>query len=79
MMVTASVRADSPTISSVGFRMIVLAFLLLNLGKGIATGEWAGTEFWLFVLIAEYAATIRTIPPLDQRKTAAKARERGAS
>lgn len=75
MMITASMRADSPTMSAMWFRMLALAFLLLDIIKGAATDAWAGAEFWLFVLIAEYAATIRTIPPLAERKTAAKASE----
>ncbi len=72
MMVTASLRADMPTRSSMWFRMFALAFLLFDLAAGIVTGAWAGTEFWLFVLIAEYASTIRTIPPRETKKTAAQ-------
>jgi hypothetical protein len=37
----------------------------MDLAAGAVTGNWAGTEFWLFVLIAEYASTIRTIPPRE--------------
>ena len=73
MMVTASLRADMPTRSSMWFRMFALAFLIFDLAAGVVTGEWAGTEFWLFVLIAEYAATIRTIPPRETKRTAAQA------
>ena len=71
MMVTASLRADLPTRSSMWFRMFALAFLILDLITGAVTGKWAGTEFWLFVLIAEYAATIRTLPPRESEKAAA--------
>jgi hypothetical protein len=71
MMVTASLRADLPTRSSMWFRMFALAFLVLDLITGAVTGKWAGTEFWLFVLIAEYAATIRTLPPRESEKAAA--------
>jgi hypothetical protein len=71
MMVTASLRADMPTQSSMWFRLFALAFLILDLVTGAATGKWAGTEFWLFVLIAEYAATIRTLPPRETEKAAA--------
>jgi hypothetical protein len=79
MMVTASLRADMPTRSSMWFRMFALVFLLLDLITGAVTGEWAGTEFWLFVLIAEYAATIRTLPPREaEKKSAAKAALRDA-
>ena len=74
MMVTASLRADAPTSSSMWFRMFALVFLALDLLAGAITGKWAGSEFWLFVLIAEYAATIRTIPPSEvTKKVAAKA------
>lgn len=70
MMITASFRADVPKASSMAFRMIALALLMLDLIKGAVTGQWAGTEFWVFVLIAEYAATIRTIPPLEEGRAA---------
>ena len=72
MMVTASLRADMPTRSSMFFRMIAIVLLAIDLAAGAFTGEWGGTEFWLFVLIAEYAATIRTIPPLKVETTAAR-------
>ncbi|MBY8820861.1 hypothetical protein [Sphingomonas colocasiae] len=71
MMLTASLRADMPTSSSMVFRMIAVAFLIIDLITGATTGEWLGAEFWVFVLIAEYAATIRTIPPRETK--AAKA------
>ena len=73
MMLTASMRADMPTRSSMWFRMFALAFLILDLAAGAVTGKWAGTEFWLFVLIAEYASTIRTLPPRERKKSAAEA------
>jgi hypothetical protein len=63
MMFTAARRADSPTVSFMFFRLLSVALLGLDLVRSVATGEWAGTEFWIFVLVAEYAATIRTIPP----------------
>jgi len=65
MMVLAARRADVPTASFLFFRMMALVLLVFDLGKGAATGTWAGAEFWLFVLVAEYAATIRTIPPKE--------------
>jgi hypothetical protein len=67
MMVTASMRADHPTSSFRFFRLLSVLFLAMDLIKGAGTGEWAGCEFWLFVLVAEYAATIRTIPPREKR------------
>jgi len=67
MMLTASLRADMPTSSSMMFRLIALAFLFLDVLGGLISDEWLGAEFWIFVLIAEYAATIRTIPPLDAK------------
>jgi hypothetical protein len=72
MMVTASLRADMPTRSSMWFRMLSLAFLVLDLAAGAVRGAWAGSEFWLFVLIAEYASTIRTIPPRETKRSAAR-------
>ena len=73
MMITASQRADHPTASFMFFRMLALAFLALDLVRGAVTGEWAGAEFWLLVLIAEYASTIRNVPPREATKVAAKA------
>jgi hypothetical protein len=74
MMLTAALRADRPTNSTLWFRMFALAFLLIDIVSGAVTGKWAGVEFWLFALIAEYAGTIRTIPPLPttERSRAAK-------
>jgi hypothetical protein len=77
MMVTASLRADLPTRSSFWMRMIALLLLAIDLLAGAATGIWAGAEFWFFVLIAEYAATIRTIPPLSEKRSAADMAEAG--
>lgn len=74
MMLTASLRADMPTRSSMWFRMLALVFFALDLLQGAKTGEWLGTEFWLFVLIAEYAATIRTVPPRAVKKATNAAR-----
>lgn len=75
MMLTASLRADMPTQSSLWFRMLALALLVQDVVKGVATGQWLGIEFWILVLIAEYAGTIRTIPPSEsKRKVAAVVR-----
>lgn len=63
MMITAARRADHPTSSFMFFRLIAAFALILDLFMGVATGAWAGVEFWIFVLVAEYAATIRTLPP----------------
>ncbi|HEX8402816.1 MAG TPA: hypothetical protein VF628_14080 [Allosphingosinicella sp.] len=63
MMFTAAQRADHPTQSFMFLRLLGVAFLLFDLVKGALTGAWAGVEFWLFVLIAEYASTIRIVPP----------------
>lgn len=68
MMITASLRADNPTYSNRWFRMLAVLLLALDVMKGVTTGVWAGIEFWLFVLIAEYAATIRTIPPHETKQ-----------
>ncbi len=70
MMVTASLRADMPAMSMRWFRMIALAFLLLDILSGVMSGRWRGVEIWIFVLIAEYAATITTIPPQESKKGA---------
>lgn len=77
MMITASQRADYPAASFLFFRMLGIAFLLLELLRAAVTGEWAGTEFWLLVLTAEYAATIRHLPPRETSRSAAKATQTG--
>lgn len=68
MMITASLRADLPARSSMWFRLLALVFLGLDVLKGATQGDWLGVEFWVFVLIAEYAASIRTIPPSEVAK-----------
>lgn len=77
MMITASQRADHPTASFRFFRMLALAFLMLDLIQGAITGEWGGSEFWVFVLVAEYAATIRNVPPRETKRSVAAAKARG--
>lgn len=71
MMVSAAWRADTPTVSFMFFRLLAATMFVIDLVRGAATGEWAGLEFWLFVLVAEYAAIIRTIPPKETSKPAA--------
>lgn len=68
MMVTAARRADSPTVSFLFLRLLALTLLILELVKSAGSGLWTGAEFWLFVLFAEYAAAIRTLPPADTAK-----------
>lgn len=70
MMVSAGWRADHPTNSFMFFRLLAVVMLVLDLFRGVATGEWAGFEFWIFVLVAEYAAIIRTIPPKETARRA---------
>lgn len=73
MMFTASRRADSPTTSLLIFRVLSVGLLVFRVIEAVVARKWAGTEFWIFVLIAEYAATIRAIPPANLRKSTAKA------
>jgi len=73
MMLTASLRADMPAFSWRWFRLMALALLVLDVLHGVRSGDWAGVEIWLIVLFAEYAATIRTIPPAEVRRGAGKA------
>lgn len=68
MMITAARRADSPNISLRFFRLLGLMLLVLDLLRVAATGKWAGAEFWVLVLIAEYASTIRTLPPIRKSR-----------
>ena len=73
MMVSAARRADSPTASFMFFRLLAVLLLAIDFIKSATIGEWAGIEFWIFVLVAEYAAIIRTIPPKEASKAAVKA------
>ena len=73
MMVTATRRADRPTRSMMWFRLLALAALILDVVVGIGTGDWAGIEFWVLVLIAEYASTIVNIPPKIASRNAVRA------
>jgi hypothetical protein len=69
MMVSAARRADSPTVSLMFFRLLAVFLLLMDVLKGVFTNEWAGFEFWIFVLVAEYASIIRTIPPKEDARS----------
>ena len=71
MMITATKRADNPASSFMIFRMLGVLFLIVDVVKAVSTGEWAGVEFWPLVLVAEYAATIRTVPPGELSKKGA--------
>jgi len=68
MMLSASLRADMPANSMRGFRIIAMVLLALDVFHGAASGDWLGVEIWILILFAEYAATIRTIPPKKERK-----------
>lgn len=68
MMLTASLRADMPAYSMRGFRIIAMVLLALDVLHGVKSGNWLGVEIWALILFAEYAATIRTIPPKENRK-----------
>ncbi|MBW8910821.1 MAG: hypothetical protein JF564_02760 [Sphingomonas sp.] len=78
MMFTASFRADMPAISLMWFRIMALLLLVLDVFSGVVSGAWKGVEIWVLVLFAEYAATIRTIPPKEQGKTTRTVRAREA-
>lgn len=78
MMFTASFRADMPAFSMRWFRMVALAFLMLDVFAGVISGDWKGVEIWLFVLFAEYAATITNVPPAETRETSRALHHRDA-
>ncbi|MDB5686820.1 MAG: hypothetical protein JWR77_1409 [Rhizorhabdus sp.] len=71
MMVSASFRADMPAFSMMWFRMMAVGFLVLDVVHGVTAHQWKGVEIWVLVLFAEYAATIRTIPPAEVKKKSA--------
>jgi len=68
MMLSASLRADMPAYSMRAFRIIAMVLLALDVFHGVASGDWLGVEIWVLILFAEYAATVRTIPPKEERK-----------
>jgi hypothetical protein len=72
MMLSASLRADLPAFSMMWFRMMSLAFLAFDVAHGLHAGHWKGVEIWVLVLFAEYAATIRTLPPADAARKVGK-------
>ena len=78
MMFTASFRADMPAFSMMWFRMVALFFLVLDILAGVTGGAWKGVEIWVLVLFAEYAATITTVPPKEDKKAARSMRTREA-
>lgn len=61
MLVAGSLHADRHTRSRFSFRVLGLGLLLLFIIRALLTRTWAGTEFWLFVLFAQYAP-VATIP-----------------
>ncbi|SNS80973.1 hypothetical protein SAMN06295912_11735 [Sphingomonas laterariae] len=73
MMFTASLRADHPTRSALWFRMFALVSLVLRIAMIFGGEAYDGIEFWFFVLIAEYASTIRTIPPRETEQASRQA------
>ena len=77
MMLTASLRADRPTRSQLWFRMLAIVALAVRIATIAAGGSLDGIEFWTFVLIAEYATTIRTLPPRNVKKTSARSANAG--
>ena len=66
MMLSAAWRADHPAQSFMLFGLVAVAMLISDVARGAVTGAWAGVEFWVFVLIAEYAAIIRNVPPRER-------------
>lgn len=72
MMLTASLRSDMPAYSWRWFRLLALIMLILDVLEGLHADAWVGIEVWVLVLFAEYAATIRTIPPADAKHPAMK-------
>ncbi|MET0270527.1 MAG: hypothetical protein ABW173_08875 [Sphingomonas sp.] len=77
MMVTAALLADRPTRSAMPFRLLAVVFLSLDLIEGAVRGQWVGVEFWMLVLVAEYASSITTIPPAETKKRAARVAKTG--
>lgn len=79
MMFVAGSRADEPTSSFMPFRLLSVALWILDLLQGLRAGDWAGLEFWILVLFAEYAAALRALPPASNvsiKRRADPSRER---
>lgn len=74
--VTATVAPDLPTRSFGGWRLIWWIIFALGVSAACTTGELTdGTVRALIILFAEYAATIKTIPPRRKRDRRASAKE----
>jgi len=57
------------------FRLLILFWMLFSLPLTIALGEWDKWVDDLAILVAEYAATITTIPPRKRRESKALRRK----
>lgn len=75
-MINATVYPDRPARSSGFFRLLFWFLFLTGAAFIPARGEITdGTVRALMVLFAEYAATIRTIPPREKREAKKRAQE----
>jgi hypothetical protein len=70
--IAAMVLGDGPRHSSFLGRMLFLFVGLADIGSAVFLMALTDTNllrigmlFWIFILAAEYASTIRTIPPLE--------------
>ena len=76
LFIGATAFADMPSRSWGGFRFILWVFVLLGAVTTILTGEVREAQFReIMILFAEYAATIRSIPPRKKRERRASAKE----
>ncbi|WIA57789.1 hypothetical protein N6H05_08335 [Sphingobium sp. WTD-1] len=74
--IAATVTPDIPTASFGFWRFIWWLIFVLGVSTACITGELTdGTVRALIILFAEYAATIKTIPPRRQRDWRSSAKE----
>lgn len=74
----AGLAPDFPVETRPWFRRILLAIFLITILVAAASGEVPGVGECIAMLFAEYALTIKTIPPLeDKRVTGGRAQEAG--
>jgi hypothetical protein len=76
LMIGATAFADVPSRSWGGFRLVIWIFVILGLITTAITGEVREAQFReIIILFAEYAATIKTIPPRRKRERRTSAKE----
>jgi len=76
LLISATVMPDRETVSMGWFRFLIWALLLLEIPATVVGGHLRATSVRdVIILFAEYAATIKTIPPRKKREGSASGKE----